>query len=225
MVMEMLKDFRKKRLRIKGQNLMTRGRIEKASKTFEKLLLIDNSPENQYNYALTLLSCAKYGEAESYLTKVLEVYPNNEIAKVSMAECKLHTEDWQEAVSIMKTLVKEHPTNINYKKYLATMMDSEKRNLHIRVQKLLKHALLKYDNKEFGDAITSLEEAVGLDRENATINYLMGTSIIMDSHDYEKALPYLEIALKASPDNVAYQRIYRMAAQRVARKKKKRLSK
>ncbi len=221
MIAEMLNDYKKKRLRIKGQSLMARGRIDKASKAFEKLLLIENSPENQYNYALTLLSRAKYGKAESYLLKVLAVYPDNEIAMVSMAECKLHTGDWQEAIRLLKVLVKDHPTNINYKKYLATVSDADKRNQYIRVQKLIKHALQKYDNKKFSDAIISLEEAFSLDNDNTTVNYLLGTSIIMQSHDYEKALPFLETALKSSPDNVAYQRIFRMAAQRVVRGKKK----
>jgi tetratricopeptide (TPR) repeat protein len=43
----------------------------------------------------------------------------------------------------------------------------------------------------------------------------------MDAHDYEKALPYLEKAVKLNPQTETYQRIYRMAAQRVSKQKSK----
>jgi len=221
MLLGILQDYRVKQLRLHGQNLMARGRIEAAYKCFQKVILMDSSPENQYNIALTLLSLGKYEEAESYLVKVIEAYPDNEIAMISLAECKLHNEDWKDALSILESLIKDHPSNINNKQYYATMKNPETRNTHIRVQKLLKHALSEYDHKAFKSAIEILLEAVDLDPDNPTINYLLGTSMIMDAHDYQSALPYLEKAAKISPKMDTYQKVYRMALQRVQKKNKK----
>ncbi|MBN2829494.1 MAG: tetratricopeptide repeat protein [Candidatus Cloacimonetes bacterium] len=220
MLLDILKDYRIKQLRVHGQSLMARGRIEKAYQCFQKIILMDNGPENQYNLALTLLSLGKFREAESYLERVLETYPDNEIAIISLVECKLQLDNWQDALTMLESLINEHPSNINYKRYYATLKNPETRNKHIRTQKLLKQALTNYDRKKFAEAITFLLDAIELDPDNATVCYLLGTCYVMDSHDYVKALPYLEKAVKLSPQTETYQRIYRMAAQRVNKQKK-----
>jgi len=123
--------------RRKGQQLLVKGKPEKAYSYLEKALMLEDSPANIYNLALTLLAMKRFGEAEKYLQKLLELQPGNELATLTLAEIYTQQREWDKAQELLSKLVELHPTNNNYQKYRQRLTDPQARERYIKAKELL----------------------------------------------------------------------------------------
>ena len=116
--MTFMQSLKAKRLRKKGQQLLTSGKIEKAHRIFQKVVLIDNSTENLFNLALSLMAMAHYSEAENYLRKIETNFPDHELNTLTLAESLIMQKKWDEAIKFYKKANQINPRSEAYKKYL-----------------------------------------------------------------------------------------------------------
>ena len=108
-----------KRLTMRGQKLLSKGKIEKAYSIFQQVVLLDDSHENLFNLALALMSLHKYSDAEEYLQKVYKILPSNEMNMLTLAECSLMQQKWEQAIELYEELSENNPRNESYNNYLS----------------------------------------------------------------------------------------------------------
>lgn len=126
-----------KRLRLKGQKLLTQGNFEKAFPVFQKAVLLDDSFENIYNLALCQTALGKHEEAEAYLEKIIQEIPGNEMILLTLAECKLMLKKWQEAIQYFRKLTEINSRSESYKKYYQLSTDTVEREKYVSSKILL----------------------------------------------------------------------------------------
>ncbi|MCF7792578.1 MAG: tetratricopeptide repeat protein [Candidatus Cloacimonetes bacterium] len=189
-----------KRLRLKGQKLLTKGDFEKAFPVFQKAVLLDNSYENIYNLALCQTALGKYEDAEAYLDKINQEIPGNEMILLTLAETKLMQKKWQESIDHFQKLTEINPRSESYKKYLALSKDEVEREKYVSSKMLLFKATEALQQKKDEEALKLLIEADETYPENANILNNIG-SIYMLMKDYKNAYKYFSEALKYDRNN------------------------
>jgi tetratricopeptide (TPR) repeat protein len=86
------------------------------------LKLSDNTDERhsaQYLCAIFLMNQGKYEDAKKELAKLLEKQPNNNLAWEALTRCYVQSEDFEEALRLVKNLTKKRPTLLSRKVLLA----------------------------------------------------------------------------------------------------------
>jgi len=108
--------YKEKKYRKKGIQFLNKRKLENALDCFQKANSINNSSENKFNLALSLMSLNQYSEAEKYFRIVYEKFSDNEINSLAFAECLLMQKKWKDSVKIYTELVKKNPDSKVYKK-------------------------------------------------------------------------------------------------------------
>ena len=93
----------------RGLNFLKKGRADKAYQCFEKVVLMEDSSENLFNLGLSLMGMFNYSDAEKYLQKVYDKFPENDINSLSLSECLLMQRRWDEAIVILNEIQKRNP--------------------------------------------------------------------------------------------------------------------
>ncbi len=197
--------LKEKRLQMKGQKLLTQGKTEKAYDTFQKAILINSSTENIYNLALSLMAQTKYLQAEKYLRKIFKNYPENEINLLTLAECVIMQQKWNEAIELYRLLADSDPKNKAYQKYKNIAEDVVIREKYVKSKCLLYSSILELKRKNDKKALEMLLEAEEYFPGNPNILNNIG-SVYMLLKDHEKAYSYFSKAIDNDPGNRKFQK-------------------
>ncbi len=211
---EFIEYFRKNYYQKKGQKLLMQGKPEKAYPYFEKALILEDSAANIYNMALTLLTMKRYDEAESYLQKILDNYPGNELATLTLAELYMQQREWDKAKELFSELVRLHPKNNNYKSYLQRLEDPEKRENYIKAKQLLNESQRLLEAQKTKEALQVLLQAERYDPDNPYIQNNIGSFYLMLENKPKKALTYFQRAYQLEPENLKFkENLYKVRKQ------------
>lgn len=212
--MSFFEDLKEKRLRKKGQKLLTENDFEKANLLFQKAILLDNSVENKFNLALSLLSLTQYSKAEKYLNNIYDEFPENELNLLALAECNIMQRKWDEAIKFYKIIVKSFPGRKKYEHYLKTAEDVVAREKYIKAKELFKKATKELKQKNNEKALNLLLQANEYFPEDATIINNIATLYIM-LRDFHKAYKYSTKAVSIKPDDPRFQNNLKIAKRKL----------
>ncbi len=197
--------YKEKKYRKKGIQFLNKRKLEIALDCFQKANSINNSSENKFNLALSLMSLNQYSEAEKYFRIVYEKFPDNEINSLAFAECLLMQKKWKDSVKIYTELVKKNPDSKVYKKYLKRAKDVIVREKYVKSKELFESAQNELQKKNNEQALKMLKEAVEFDSENPNIMNNIG-SILMSRKMFSEAYGYFEKAVILAPNNKKFQK-------------------
>ena len=213
-MMSFFEDLKEKRLRKKGQKLLTKNDFEKANLLFQKAILINNSVENKFNLALSLLSLSEYSKAEIYLKNIYDEFPENELNLLALAECHILQKKWAEAIKFYKLIVKLFPGRKNYEHYLKIAEDAVAREKYIKAKELFKEATKELKQKNDKKALNILLQANEYFPEDATIINNIATLYII-LKDFQKAYKYSLKAVSIKPDDPRFQNNLKIAKRKL----------
>jgi len=197
--------YKEKKYRKKGIQFLNKRKLENALDCFQKANSINNSSENKFNLALSLMSLNQYSEAEKYFRIVYEKFSDNEINSLAFAECLLMQKKWKDSVKIYTELVKKNPDSKVYKKYLKRAKDVIVREKYVKSKELFESAQNELQKKNNEQALKMLKEAVEFDSENPNIMNNIG-SILMSRKMFSEAYGYFEKAVILAPNNKKFQK-------------------
>ena len=213
-MMSFFDDLKEKRLTKKGQKLLTKNDFEKANLLFQKAILINNSVENKFNLALSLLSLSKYSKAEIYLNNIYDEFPENELNLLALAECYILQKKWEEAIRFYKQIVKLFPSQKNYEHYLKIAEDEVAREKYIKAKELFKEATKELKQKNDKKALNILLQANEYFPEDATIINNIATLYII-LKDFQKAYKYSLKAVSIKPNDPRFQNNLKIAKRKL----------
>ena len=202
--------YKEKKYRKKGIQFLNKRKLEIALDCFQKANSINNSSENKFNLALSLMSLNQYSEAEKYFRIVYEKFSDNEINSLAFAECLLMQKKWKDSVKIYTELVKKNPDSKVYKKYLKRAKDVIVREKYVKSKELFESAQNELQKKNNEQALKMLKEAVEFDSENPNIMNNIG-SILMSRKMFSEAYGYFEKAVILAPNNKKFQKNFMLA--------------
>ena len=203
--MNFLQLLKAKRLQKKGQKFLTSGKIEKAHGIFQKVVLINNSTENLFNLALSLMALVRYPEAESYLRKIKENFPDHELNTLTLAECLIMQKKWDEAIKFYEKASQINPRSKAYKKYVAITKDVVAREKYVKSKEFFQEAIEELRCKNDEKALKILQEANEYFPGNPNILNNIGT-LYLNLKYYKKAYSYFTKAISLDPENKKFQK-------------------
>ena len=204
--MKILSDnYKEKKYRKNGIRFLNKRKLENAYKCFQQAVSINDSTENSFNLALSLMSLNRYLEAEKYFRKVHEKFPGNELNSLAFAECLLRQKKWKDSTKIYAELVKRNPDSKVYKKYLKRAEDVIAREKYVKSKELFESAQNELQKKNNDKALKILKEAAEFDSENPNIMNNIG-SILMSRKMFSEAYGYFEKAVILAPNNKKFQK-------------------
>ncbi len=198
--MGFIDNFKEKYFRRKGQKLLTKGKIEKAYTYFRKALLLKNSAENVFNLSVTLMSLGNYAEAEKFLSKIKEQYPENTLNTLSLAECMIMQKKWDKAIQLYQKILKKDPDNPSFKKYLKIAQDPVFREKYVKSKELFNKATLALKQKNDEKALKHLLDANEYFPNEPHVLHNIG-SIYFLKKRYKKAYKYILQAYELKKNN------------------------
>ncbi len=198
-------NYKEKKYRKKGIRFLSKMKLENALDCFQKANSINNSSENSFNLALSLMSLNQYSEAEKYFQKVYEDFPENEINSLALAESLLMQKKWKNSEKIYAELVKRNPDSKTYKKYLKRAKDVVAREKYVKSKELFESAQNELQKNNNEQAMKILKEAAEFDSENPNIMNNIG-SILMSRKMFSEAYGYFEKAVILAPNNKKFQK-------------------
>ncbi len=197
--------LKEKHFQKKGQNLLISGKLEKAFSCFKKAVLLNDSTDNIFNLALSLLSLSKYSEAEKYFKKIFQNFPDNEINILSLAECLIMQRKWDEAIDHYRILVEKKPHSDPLKIYLTQAEDVVAREKYVKSKELFSQAQIELRKKNDAKALAYLLEAEEFDPKNPNTLNNIG-SVLLLKKEFETAYKYFEKAVVLAPQNKKFQK-------------------
>ncbi len=213
-MMSFFEDLTEKRLRKKGQKLLTKNDFKKANLLFQKAILINNSVENKFNLAISFLSLSEYSKAEKYLIDIYNEFPENELNLLALAECNIMQKKWDDAIEFYKLIVKLFPGKKNYEHYLNIAEDAVAREKYIKAKELFKKATKELKQKNDEKALNILLQANEYFPEDATIINNIATLYII-LKDFQKAYKYSLKAVSIKPDDPRFQNNLKIAKRKL----------
>lgn len=213
-MMSFFEDLQEKRLIKKGQKLLAKQEFEKAHSLFQKAILLNNSVENRFNLAITILSLSQYAEAEKYLADIYKTFPENKLNLLALAECVLMQRRWEEANSYYKELVALDPQNIAHMHYLKIAEDVVAREKYVKAKELFAKATIQLKRKNDRKALEILLQAHEYFPDDPVIINNIATLYIM-LKDFQKAYQYAVKAVKIKPDDPRYQNNLKVAKRKL----------
>ena len=213
-MISIFEDIKEKNLRKKGQKLLSKNDFEKAYMLFQKAILLNNSVENKFNLALSLLSLSDYSKAEKYLKNIYDEYPENELNLLALAECNIMLRKWDEAIKFYKLTVELFPGNRSYKHYLKIAEDVIAREKYVKAKELFRAATIELKQKNDENALNILIQANEYFPEDATIINNIATLYIM-LKDFPKAYSYSMKAISLKPDDLRFQNNLKIAKKKL----------
>ncbi len=215
--MNFLQLSKAKRLQKKGQKFLTSGKIEKAHGIFQKVVLIDNSTENLFNLALSLMSLARYSEAEGYLRKIEENFPDHELNTLTLAESLIMQKKWDEAIKFYEKASQINPRSKAYKKYLTISKDVIAREKYVKSKEFFQEAIEELRHKNDEKALKILQKANEYFPGNPNILNDIGT-LYLNLKNYKKAYSYFIKAISYDPKNKKFQKNLLTAKRKIKNK-------
>ena len=215
--MNFLQTSKAKRLQKKGQKFLTSGKIEKAHGIFQKVILLDNSTENLFNLALSLMSLARYSEAEGYLRKIEENFPDHELNTLTLAESLIMQKKWDEAIRFYEKASQINPRNEAYKKYVAISKDVVAREKYVKSKEFFQEAIEELRHKNDERALKILQKANEYFPGNPNILNNIGT-LYLNLKNYIKAYSYFVKAISFDPKNEKFQKNLLTAKRKIKNK-------
>lgn len=209
-----MQSLKAKRLRKKGQQLLTSGKIEKAHRIFQKVVLIDNSTENLFNLALSLMAMAHYSEAENYLRKIETNFPDHELNTLTLAESLIMQKKWDEAIKFYKKANQINPRSEAYKKYLAIAKDVVAREKYVKSKEFFQEATEKLGCKKDDEALNILQKANEYFPENPNILNNIGT-LYLNLKKFKQAYDHFAKAINLDPENKKFQKNLLIAKRKI----------
>ena len=152
-------DLKEKHLKKRGQKLLSKNDFEKVYLVFQKVILLNNSVENKFNLAISLLSLSEYSKAENYLIDIYNEYPENELNLLALAECNIMQQKWDEAIRFYKMTVKLFPGKKTFNNYLKIAEDVVAREKYVKAKELFRIATIELKQKNDKNALSILLEA------------------------------------------------------------------
>ena len=216
-MMSFFEDLTEKRLRKKGQKLLTKNDFKKAHLIFQKAILLNNSVENKFNLAVTLLSLSEYSKAEKYLDDIYYEYPENELNLLALAECNIMQKKWDEATKFYKEAVNLFPNKKAYNQYLEIAKDVVAREKYVKAKELFNDATVQLQQKNDKKALDILIQAHEYFPQDATIINNIATLYIM-LKDYNKAYNFAMKAVALKPDDPRFQTNIKIAKRKLRKK-------
>ena len=213
-MMNFFEDLKEKHFRKKGQRLLSNNNFEKAYLLFQKAILLNNSVENKFNLAISLLSLSEYSKAEKYLENIYEQFPDNKLNILALAECNIMQRKWNKAIKLYKTIIKLFPDSESYIHYLERAEDVVAREKYVRAKELFNTATIELKQKNDEKALNILLEANEYFPEDATIINNIATLYIM-LKDFPKAYKYSLKALSIKPDDPRFQNNLKIAKRKL----------
>jgi len=209
-----IEDLKERHLRKKGQILLSKNDFEKAYLLFQKAIFLNNSVENRFNLALSLLSLSEYSKAEKYLKNIYDEYPENELNLLALAECNIMQKKWDEAIKFYRLIVKLFPDKKSFKHYLKIAEDVVAREKYVKAKELFTKATIELKQKKDKNALNILLEANEYFPEDATIINNIATLYIM-LKDFRKAYSYSMKAVSLRPDDPRFQNNLKIAKRKL----------
>jgi len=205
-------ESKEKRLNRLGMRYLTHGKLEKALKNFQKLILLNSSEENLFNLGVTLMGLFRYEEAEIYLHKQYIKLPNHDINSLSLAECLLMQRKWDESKKIFREIADRNPEDM--KEYLEITEDVVLREKFVKSREYFAEAINLLKQKEDLKALELLLIAEAHNPTNANILNNIG-SVYMLLKDYEKAHNYFEKAVSFATDKEKFAKNLNLAKRKL----------
>jgi len=193
--------YRNKRLSSKGQKLLAQGNVEKAFQLFQQAVLKNESADLLFNLALSLMGLSRFAEAEKYLTKLQVDFPKNELNTLTLAECMMMQNKWDQAKLLYSNLKLINAREDKYDEYLKIVDDPVIRDKYVIAKKHLRKATIELQKKNDDTALELLLEAEEYIPNNSNILNNIG-SIYMLSKKYKKAYDYFIKALAHDQQNL-----------------------
>ncbi|MBT5420731.1 MAG: tetratricopeptide repeat protein [Candidatus Cloacimonetes bacterium] len=216
-MMSFFEDLTEKRLRKKGQKLLIRNDFKKAHLLFQKAILLNNSVENKFNLAVTLLSLSEYSNAEKYLENIYAEYPENELNLLALAECSIMQKKWDEAIKFYTEAVSLFPNKKAYNQYLEIAKDVVAREKYVKAKELFNDATVQLQQKNDKKALNILMQAHEFFPQDATIINNIATLYIM-LKDYNKAYNFAMKAVALKPDDPRFQANIKITKRKLRKK-------
>ncbi len=203
----MIDTLKENRLIRKGKKLLTKGKLEKAYRCFEKAVMLNNSINNRFYLGLSMMSLTRFADAKKIFTDIRKEDEENELNLLSLAECNMMLRKWLEAENIYRKLHKMFPNNEAYKEYLERSQDVIYREKYVIARELFSKAERALFAKDKKEALKHLLEAEEYNPNSSMILNNIA-SLYMLLKKYEEAYPYIERAITISPDNQRFQKNY-----------------
>lgn len=184
--------------RKKGYKMLKYGRLEDALKYFEKNMLISNEPNCLYDCAVAMVGIGRDLDAKMYLEKILEEYPENEMALSLMLSANIHLKEWSEALDDCEKMRLKFPTNMKFVQLYDLLQDEDKREKFVDSQKqvLLGNAFLR--EKKYNQALECFKQSIKFDPESSVAyNNLATTYFKLKQKD--KAFEAIRKAAEIAP--------------------------
>lgn len=213
-MLSFFEELKEKRLKIKGQRFLVKIEFEKAYHVFQKAILINNSVENQFNLAVSLLSLAEYSKAEKYLKLIFDKYPENELNLLTLAECYIMQKKWGEAIEFYQKAIQLSPDKKSYQFYLKIAEDVVAREKYVKAKELFNEATIELKQKNDQKALDILLQANDYLPTDATILNNIATLYII-LKEFSKAYSYAMKAVKLKPDDQRFQKNLSIAKKRI----------
>ena len=138
----------------------------------------------QVRHAKRLQALSRWGDAAAVLQQAVTFDPKEEEAYVDLADAFNHTAQYDKAVDAMRHAVQIRPSASN-------MLDLAN-NLRL--------------NKQYPEAATQLNQAIGLDPDNERAHRILGL-IYLATRDSDKALNEFQAAIAIKPTVSAYEQL------------------
>ncbi len=194
--------------RKKGLKFLKRGKAEKAVVLFEKILQYSQTPEDIFNYAISLMDIYNYDAAIENFIRVREQDKDYLMNNLALGEAYLLTRNWEKAEEIFTELSQKYPEQKTFKNYLLILGDVVKREKYVTVKKKLEEAVKALKKGDNIKAIEHLEFAKQVAPELPNVRNSLGEIYFMIK-DYDKAFEYFKQAIKMEPDNPRFQKNWR----------------
>lgn len=202
-MINIIQEFRIKRLQAKGQIMLKKGNFEKAYEYFSKVVLLRNSAENHFNLSVALLSLQKYAEAEKQLQIVVQnkQFSNNELVILSLAQCQFMQKNFEDAIENYEKLIKLKPENKNYAHYLKRCLDIENREKYVKAREFFDQAQKIIPKHKFSQAYELMLKAIKNDPSQAVYYNNLGSLAIQIKRSKTEIIGYFEKAVELDPKN------------------------
>ena len=197
--MSIIRTFREKYYLLRGQRFLMKGNPEKAYFYFQKAVFLGGSDQVHYSMGLCLVSMNRYQEAEHFLKKAVDKFPENDLVLVTYAECMLMQRKWEQARGIFEKLCELN--NSKYAKYLSVAIDPIKRDKYVAAKESFNEAQKAINNRDFESALTLLQKAYELDNHNAYVVNNIGSVMLSLGKPLKEVYGYFEKAVVIDPDN------------------------
>jgi cytochrome c-type biogenesis protein CcmH/NrfG len=167
----------------KADELMQAGKLDEAIAVYVDVTAkYPNIPETYFNLGSVYARQEKWTEAEAAYQKVIELQPDNSMAKVLLAETHKNMGRADEAVAAIEQLIAENPD------------DPE---LHYSL------GVFYLNAQRYAEAFASFEKVRSLDPDNVNVLYLLGT-LSINLGETEKAVGFFQSYLEKAPEDGQY---------------------